>query len=145
LGEELLNSIEQDKAADPHCGIACKRCGTLLRPWDGDDINVVDYHVEEHYAIPMETPGKHNPSEKVRRQILSLYDHKCFGCGVREGLHIDHIVPRSKGGEAAFRNLQPLCEKCGQEKADQAPEELAVYLPIYFQGPPSDGYEGLFW
>lgn len=145
LGQDVADSVEAERATDADYGVPCKRCGVSLRPWDGDDIHIVDYHLEEHYGIPMETSGKKNPSRRVRRRVFTLYGDACFRCGRRRGLHIDHIMPRAKGGDAAFRNLQPLCEECGVEKADRSASEVTVYLPLYFQACPSDGYEDLFW
>lgn len=145
LGEDLLKYIEVERASDPQYALLCKKCGCVLRPWSGDDIFVVDYHLEEHYGIPIETTGKRSVSDALQKRILALYDRKCFKCGRRDSLHIDHIMPRSHGGDAAFRNLQPLCKECGCQKADQFPEELSVYLTMYFKEPPSDSYEGLFW
>ena len=145
LGGALLEYIEDERASDSEFALICKRCGCSLRPWRGDDIFIVDYHLEEHYGIPMETPGKKDPSTKVCKKIKELYDWKCFKCGKKSRLHIDHIMPRSCGGDAAFRNLQSLCEKCGQEKGNKKPTEAPVYLTMYFQNSPSDSYEGLFW
>jgi len=145
LGEDLFEYIETQTSSDPEFSLHCKRCDNSLRPWNGDDIYIVDYHLEEHYGIPIETPGKKDPSKKVCKKIKELYDLKCFKCGKKGRLHIDHIMPRSCGGDAAFRNLQPLCEKCGQVKADQLPKEVCVYLNMYFNEPTADSYEGLFW
>jgi 5-methylcytosine-specific restriction endonuclease McrA len=78
--------------------------------------------------------------------IKKFYQGKCFRCERSDvKLHIDHIVPQSKGGDAAFRNLQPLCEKCGNEKGDDMPSDLEFYSDLYFGPYPSDSYEGLFW
>src|SRR5207253_741857 len=121
------------------------RCGTELRPWWGDDLWVETYHLEEHYSIPLE-PGRRNPSRKLRDQIIRLYDNRCYGCGRGDvPLHIDHVRPRARGGDASFRNLQPLCERCGQRKGSAMPEEVSICDDLYFGPYPSDGYEGLFW
>ena len=145
LGGTLLEYIEDQRVSDADFSLICKKCGRALRPWSGDDIFIVDYHLEEHYGIPMETPAKQNPSKRVRKKILSLYHGLCFKCGSKDDLHIDHIMPQSHGGDAAFRNLQPLCDKCGEEKGDQLPNEVTVYSTMYFEKLPADSYEGLFW
>ena len=107
---------------------------------------VLTYHLEEHYGIPLKTPGRQQPSKKIRDRIFKLYDFRCFGCD-RSGrpLHLDHIRPQSRGGDAAFRNLQPLCERCGQAKGDAEPEELPISDDLYFWGDPPDSHEGMFW
>ena len=146
LGEETLEIIKDVLELDPDFAIQCKRCGSLLRPWEEDEVYVVKYHLEEHYDIPLAIKGKIYPAETIRNQIIKLYDHKCFGCNSESmEFHVDHVLPRSKGGDAAFRNLQPLCESCGNLKGNKLPEEVDVYSDIYFGPYPSDGYEGLFW
>jgi len=146
VSRTVLEQCKKELQADPLYAIICKRCGKALRPWGDDDIYVVSYHLEEHYGIPLETPGRKKPSPWLKQQIRKLYDNKCFACGVSDPAHhIDHIVPQSKGGDAAFRNLQLLCRTCGNKKGNQSPMEVVVYNDIYFGPYPSDGYEGLFW
>ena len=49
---------------------------------------------------------------------------KCRICGKSPAtdpkitLHIDHIIPWSKGGETIFENLQTLCSECNLGKSD---------------------------
>ncbi len=148
-GLTVLRRTKQTLRLDPDFAYICKKCGTHLRPWNGDQMSVSHLHLEEHFKIPLETPGRRNPPETVKRQIKKLYENKCFGCNrrstIKRKLHIDHVVPQSKGGTSAFRNLQPLCEHCGREKADKIPNEVGVYSTIFFGPYPSDSYEGLFW
>jgi 5-methylcytosine-specific restriction endonuclease McrA len=84
----------------------------------------------------------------MRSLVIEFYEHTCFGCGISDTiakLTIDHIIPQSRGGDAAFRNLQPLCEACQQKKADHRGEEIKVHDNMYFRSPPGDSFEGLFW
>jgi 5-methylcytosine-specific restriction endonuclease McrA len=146
VGPATLKTVKRALKADPEYAFRCKRCGVELRPWDGDDVYAETYHLEEHYGIPLTTPGRQNPSRKLRDQIFRLYGERCFGCRRRtRALHLDHIVPRALGGDAAFRNLQPLCERCGQMKGSDAARQVEVVDGLYFGPYPSDSYEGLFW
>jgi hypothetical protein len=145
LGESRVIEIRNRLAENPDYSIICKKCGAGLRPWDGDDLYVVRYHLEEDFEIPLETPGKRRPSKETKRLILALYGRRCFNCGRGGELHLDHVRPRSRGGDSAFRNLQPLCRLCGATKGDREPDEVVVIDDMHFDEPPSDGYEGLFW
>lgn len=63
-------------------------------------------------------------SDKLRYQVLKRDNFKCCACGASPAkdpsveLHIDHIIPWSKGGETTLSNLQTLCSKCNLGKSD---------------------------
>jgi 5-methylcytosine-specific restriction endonuclease McrA len=62
---------------------------------------------------------RHTPEE---RWHFNLYAEKDDGEMVM--MTKDHIMPRSKGGSNALRNMQTMCLTCNQEKADKVPEHL---------------------
>lgn len=143
--DRIVASAEESLREDPEFAFTCKKCLCELRPWDGDPVWVINYHLEDHYGIDLSTPGRLNPPRRIREQVFALYGNKCFRCGGIEGLHIDHIRPRAEGGDSAFRNLQPLCKACGNLKGTTLPSEIEVFNPLYFTAPPSDSWEHLFW
>ena len=63
-------------------------------------------------------------SDKLRYSVLKRDNFKCCACGASPAkdpsveLHIDHIIPWSKGGETTLDNLQTLCSKCNIGKSD---------------------------
>lgn len=62
--------------------------------------------------------------DSLRYKVLKRDNFKCCACGASPAkdpsveLHIDHIVPWSKGGETTLDNLQVLCSKCNLGKSD---------------------------
>jgi 5-methylcytosine-specific restriction endonuclease McrA len=58
---------------------------------------------------------------KLRYEILERDNFRCITCGAtpkKEKLHIDHIIPYSKGGKTTKNNLRCLCERCNIGKGD---------------------------
>lgn len=146
LGLTNLGRVKEQLKRDSNFALVCRNCSRELRPWEDDELVVIEDHLEEYYSIRMETPGQRRASQRFRNRIFRLYDYNCFRCGsFGPGLHIDHVRPQSKGGDAAFRNLQALCTPCGRLKGDAVPNEVTVYRDMYFEGYPPDSYEGLFW
>jgi hypothetical protein len=115
--DQTVASIAQDSV----------RCDSCWRNLNEDDALYVEtVELAERLGISDDTDAI-EPPNKRRDEVLKLYERKCFRCGsTKERLGIDHITPRSRGGNAAFENLQPLCEKCGNAKADQAPNDIVI-------------------
>lgn len=72
---------------------------------------------------------RRDPSMRLRYEVLARDHFTCRYCGASPKkdtnvtLHIDHIVPWSKGGKTVLDNLQTLCSKCNLGKSDLDPVE----------------------
>jgi 5-methylcytosine-specific restriction endonuclease McrA len=76
---------------------------------------------------------------KINRNRLYKRDgHECTYCGSKRNLTIDHIIPKSRGGENTWLNLITCCSSCNRMKDDRTPEEanmkmrFAPYEPNIF-------------
>jgi len=62
-------------------------------------------------------------NDDIRYNVLKRDNYSCQICGVtsKDGakLHVDHIVPVSKGGKTVMSNLQTLCEQCNVGKSNK--------------------------
>jgi 5-methylcytosine-specific restriction endonuclease McrA len=79
-----------------------------------------------HYQIDKKNTKKYQRtlmSDSLRYDILQRDNFKCQLCGasMKDGatLHVDHIVPVSKGGKTEGPNLQTLCDRCNLGKRDK--------------------------
>jgi HNH endonuclease/Homing endonuclease associated repeat len=78
--------------------------------------------------VPTESLPR-GPSDRLRLRVLARDGFRCVLCGhspaIERGvvLHLDHIVPYSKGGRTTFDNLRTLCAACNQGRGNI--EELA--------------------
>jgi hypothetical protein len=52
----------------------------------------------------------------IKKAVLERDAYRCQKCGDHHDLHVDHIFPESKGGEATMENLQCLCRTCNIKK-----------------------------
>jgi 5-methylcytosine-specific restriction endonuclease McrA len=52
----------------------------------------------------------------------------CFKSGQSASLTLDHVVPRSRGGETAWENLVACCHECNNRKGNRTPEEAGMKL-----------------
>jgi hypothetical protein len=64
-------------------------------------------------------------SLKDRTAVLKRDGHRCVKCGASPKkdpsvtLHVDHIIPDSKGGSSELDNLQTLCFDCNEGKKNR--------------------------
>lgn len=74
------------------------------------------------------------PKQKLhlnRRNVLARDDHVCQYCGRRFPPHmlsIDHVVPRSRGGETTWENVVCACLRCNVRKGGRTPHESRLKL-----------------
>jgi len=74
------------------------------------------------------------PRAKVRFSRLNIYardDDTCQYCGVRrprQGLNLDHVVPRSQGGRTTWENVVCCCYECNLRKGGRTPAQAGMRL-----------------
>jgi 5-methylcytosine-specific restriction endonuclease McrA len=68
---------------------------------------------------------------KISRRALFARDNwRCVYCGTAGGrLTLDHVVPRSRGGDSVWENVVTSCAPCNLKKGNRLPEEVAMQLP----------------
>jgi 5-methylcytosine-specific restriction endonuclease McrA len=67
---------------------------------------------------------------KISRRALFARDNwKCQYCGTEAGkLTLDHVVPRSRGGESIWENVVASCAPCNLRKGNRTIEEAGMRL-----------------
>jgi 5-methylcytosine-specific restriction endonuclease McrA len=66
-----------------------------------------------------------------RRGVLARDRETCMYCGAQPGranLTVDHILPRSRGGQTVWENVVAACRECNHRKGDRTPEEANMKL-----------------
>ena len=135
-----------DLVLDPFCGCAtaCVAAEKLGRQWIGIDISpkaaelvkiraqreLSDflssqgarmYQIIHRTDIPRRSGAIVRPRD-VRHRLYGLQEGRCKGCEQHfefRHFHVDHIIPRSRGGQDVEGNLQLLCGSCNVIKGDK--------------------------
>ncbi|MBQ3285561.1 MAG: HNH endonuclease [Ruminococcus sp.] len=107
---EYINNEEQDEA-------------DTLEEVDQSDISETNI-VASETDLSYKHQTQREPNLRLRFLVMQRDNFKCCACGASPAkdpsveLHIDHIIPWSKGGETVMDNLQTLCSKCNLGKSD---------------------------
>ena len=101
-----------------------KRYGTFYNALN-EFINAMNGDVTDERSLSENsTLNPRNINYRLRFKIMQRDNFKCRICGAspalnaRVTLHVDHIIPCAKGGQATMENLQTLCSKCNLGKSD---------------------------
>ena len=78
-----------------------------------------------YVKIPISKIMSHRPSKSM---IYKRDKHKCQYCGCTKDLTIDHIIPKSRGGQDTWENLVVACSYCNTKKGDLFLEQTNMRL-----------------
>ena len=152
------SSGEGDLVLDPFCGCAttCVAAERLGRRWIGIDVashaaNLVkkrlldetkqgklgDKEPPVHHRkfdegdCPSRTDLGETRSRNIRQKLYGTQSGNCRLCGRHFELrdfHLDHVIPRAKGGPDADSNLQLLCGSCNTIKSTKTMQKARQRL-----------------
>jgi hypothetical protein len=90
------------------------------------DRQIVQHPHASRLALTDDKPTiKRDPSIGLRFKVLQRDRFRCQLCGRSPAtdlncqLHVDHIIPFSKGGKTVMENLQTLCSECNLGKGSK--------------------------
>lgn len=129
--EEVLNVIDWKKA------ICLLLSGKAIKPMYYDDsyrINTTTgkFHLPKAIMLMTYVRVPYHHSLPSRRNIFSRDRWTCQYCGYRSkkpaNLTLDHVTPRSRGGDSGWTNLVTACSSCNTRKANRKPHECNMPL-----------------
>lgn len=94
-------------------------------------IKVGDYYIPKTIKLTYEMAIPELELPFSRENIYLRDDYTCQYCGNRfslKDLSLDHVHPKSRGGDTSWENIVTCCKKCNQLKADRTPEEAKMVL-----------------
>jgi 5-methylcytosine-specific restriction endonuclease McrA len=64
----------------------------------------------------------------TRKAVLARDSWTCQYCGQHKpGLTVDHVIPRSRGGESVWENIVAACASCNRRKGNRTPREASMH------------------
>ncbi len=64
----------------------------------------------------------------TRKAVLARDAYTCQYCGRQApSLTVDHVIPRSRGGESVWENIVASCGPCNRKKGNHLPREVAMH------------------
>jgi 5-methylcytosine-specific restriction endonuclease McrA len=64
----------------------------------------------------------------TRRAVFARDSWTCQYCGAAAE-NVDHVLPKSRGGEHAWENVVAACRRCNSRKENRLPHEVGMALP----------------
>lgn len=95
--------------------------GKMLGPWVWPKVIILVKFVKVNYAKIYGTPRLTNRGVHLRD------NYTCCYCGGK-ATTLDHVVPRSRGGEDSWMNLVSACFKDNNFKRDRTPAEAGMTM-----------------
>ena len=99
--------------------------------WNDETMRSVDNEFRVPSVLRLHTSIRRPlPELKIsRKSVLARDCYQCVYCGSREILTIDHVFPRSRGGETTWENVVTSCLRCNNKKGSKTPQECGLRLP----------------
>jgi len=104
-----------------------------LKGPDDDWIRTVSFEIQVPRIIRLLGYDK-LPKQTVkfnRRNIFARDVNRCQYCGKKfatQDLSLDHVTPRSQGGQSTWTNVVCACLKCNVRKGGRTPREAGMHL-----------------
>ena len=107
-----------------------------VEEWDGDRVIRTP---REEFPVPSVVRRRTYVNVRRRRESAGMKrvriymrdQFRCQYCGERKNpveLTLDHILPRSRGGDSSQINVVTACVRCNQRKGSRTPEEARMPL-----------------
>lgn len=83
--------------------------------------------------VRLKFPIRYSPFGRVelnKRNLFRRDGFKCAYCGSDDNLTMDHIVPKSRGGQSNWENLVTACHPCNNRKDNKLLEDVGYTLSV---------------
>jgi 5-methylcytosine-specific restriction endonuclease McrA len=119
---------------EPICAVTLKRAVVLVLAEKAEVVTARDGAEFRSASLALPVPSvirlvryvaipRFRKAYLTRKTILKRDDYECCYCGGRADT-MDHIMPRSRGGQHSWKNIVACCYDCNQIKDNRTPDEM---------------------
>jgi 5-methylcytosine-specific restriction endonuclease McrA len=114
------------------CELSQLRCEEKRR--QDDWIRTIRFDIQVPRIIRLTRFDRGHTSTSLRlnrRNLFARDGHCCQYCGTSlpaSQLSLDHVIPRSRGGETTWENVVASCLRCNTKKGGRTPQEARMNL-----------------
>ena len=122
---------------EPLCVVSVRRAVVLVLKEKAEVLHASDRELHsERSVIPVPSVIRLTYFVKVpfraraalnRRAVFARDENRCQYCGATAE-NIDHVVPRSRGGQHVWENVVAACRPCNSRKEDRSVHEAGMVL-----------------
>ena len=128
-------------------GQAESLAGSGRQEWEVRSPSLV-LQVSEHIRLIDSSPERRWKVPPVsRKEVLRRDRYTCQYCGSGKQLTLDHVIPRSKGGQHTWTNVVTACSACNSRKGSRLPQEANMIPQNKPKAPahPAIAFAEQFW
>ena len=133
----MAKALVLNATYEPLCVVPVRRAVVLVLKEKAEVLHATDaeLHSERRaFAVPsvirltyfVKVPFRARAALS-RRAVFVRDNHRCQYCG-SSAENIDHVVPRSRGGEHVWENVVAACRPCNTRKEDRLLHEVGFVL-----------------
>jgi 5-methylcytosine-specific restriction endonuclease McrA len=132
-----MKALVLNATYEPLCVVSVRRAILLVLKEKAEMVHATDraFH-SERAELPIPSVIRLTYFVKVpfraraalnRRAVFARDGHRCQYCGATAE-NIDHVVPRSRGGQHVWENVVAACRPCNTRKEDRYLHEVGLTL-----------------
>lgn len=65
--------------------------------------------------------NRRSHQRELKEYARTVFGEQCFYCQAAPGNTLDHLIPKSLGGNNVFSNVVPACQPCNVKKGNRLP------------------------
>ena len=133
----MARALVLNASYEPLCVVPSRRAAVLVLSEKADIVHGTGEELHaERISVPVPSVIRLRYFVKVpfrrrsslnRRAVFARDHHRCQYCG-DHAESIDHVIPRSRGGEHQWENVVAACRRCNTQKRDRFLHETSMRL-----------------